>query len=398
MRWRAMLKSRHVPALLLLLLMLVLSLSMGRSLLAPSAYDSYTRQALAWRQGMTHLPRDVPHLELAIREGRYFVSFPPVPSVPLFLLSFLFGAHPPDGMLVKACGLAAFYAFSRALRRSGWAEWKAGWMSFFLLASSSLLPMLLSGAVWYQAQVMGLMFVALAIDRLRADRPVPGLFCYALAVGCRPFDALYGPLLMLLFLQRRQKEGDSIVKGIKALLPGIALGLMIAVAYGWYNWIRFGSIFEFGHNYLPEFSFQGGTQFSLAHIPGNIRSFVLGLPFEQGEGGLQLKKFGFSLFLANPILLFLMLWTLRDTVKRELSLIRLLIPVFFLLQLTLLLMHRTFGGFQFGARYAVDLIPYAALYLMGMKKEQRLRLPLLAVMILSLAFSIYGSLMIQLPG
>ncbi len=69
----------------------------------------------------------------------------------------------------------------------------------------------------------------------------------------------------------------------------------------------------------------------------------------------------------------------------------------FLLHLLLLLSHRTFGGFQYGARYAVDLIPYAALYLTLDRPEQKWTKPLVIIMILGLALAIYGSLVIVLP-
>ena len=94
---KKLIRSRHLPAVILLALLFLLNLALGMDPLAPSPYNSYTRQALAWREGRTYLEEDVPHLELAIRSGRYYVSFPPVPSVPLYFLSFLFGAASPTG-------------------------------------------------------------------------------------------------------------------------------------------------------------------------------------------------------------------------------------------------------------------------------------------------------------
>ena len=71
---------------------------LGTSFFGPTPYNTYTRQALAWRQGLLHLPEDVPHLELAIFEGEYYVSFPPLPSVILLPLTYLFGMATPDAM------------------------------------------------------------------------------------------------------------------------------------------------------------------------------------------------------------------------------------------------------------------------------------------------------------
>lgn len=77
--------------LFIALMYLCFYLATEKSPFAPSMYNTYTRQAMAWRQGLLHLPEDVPHLELAVFNGDYYVSFPPLPSVSLFLLTFIFG-------------------------------------------------------------------------------------------------------------------------------------------------------------------------------------------------------------------------------------------------------------------------------------------------------------------
>ena len=75
----------------MVMLWVVLHALIGGSFWGPSFYNTYTRQALAWRQGLLHLPEDVPYLELAVYENEYYVSFPPLPSVILWPLTFLFG-------------------------------------------------------------------------------------------------------------------------------------------------------------------------------------------------------------------------------------------------------------------------------------------------------------------
>ncbi|NLD03276.1 MAG: hypothetical protein GX674_08205 [Clostridiales bacterium] len=56
-------------ALMLLLTLIILHSVSGTPAFAPSAYNSYTLQALAWRRGLPYLQQDVPHLELAIKDG-----------------------------------------------------------------------------------------------------------------------------------------------------------------------------------------------------------------------------------------------------------------------------------------------------------------------------------------
>lgn len=384
-----------VLVLLFVLLTALIHSLTGSSPFQPSPYNSYTLQAMAWRKGQTNLDMDYPHLELAIYKGRYFVSFPPVPGIPVFLLSFIFGLSVPDGLLVMLYAVIALTVTYRLLLRRGFSALASAFWSFSLCFSSSMLPLIFSGAVWYQAQVMAFMLTVCAIDMMDRDHPWPGLALYALAVGCRPFNALYGPLLILLYVFR-QRERSFVFKAIiLKLLPGLLTGLMIALLYGWYNWIRFDDPLEFGHSFLPEFSFQGGTQFSLEHLAGNVRTFFFSLPFERTANGFQMKQFGFSLFISNPVLTLVLLKGAADLVKgrlkkeQGLALLTLLIHLFFLL------LHRTFGGYQYGARYAVDLIPYS---LICLSRSERKKLTAIetAILVIGFLMAVTGSLLFRL--
>lgn len=346
-------------AFLCILLFAALHSLQNSSPLAPSPYNSYTLQALRWRAGDTALEQDVPHLELAIYKGRYFVSFPPVPSVPIYFLTFIFGENVPDALLTEAYLLAACLLFYVLLARR-FAPLAALLLSFLFCFASSLAPIAVSGAVWHQAQALAFLCIAAALCLMDGGHPTPALFCYALSVGCRPFDVLYFvPLFGLYFIKHRPFKA-----AVKKLWPGITLGLAVAACYALYNFIRFDAPLEFGHNHLPEFSFQGGTQFSLTHIARNAQTFLTALPFEQTDtGALTFRNFGFSLFLANPALLLLLLSALYTLVRRRFTLRHAAILLPFMLHTLLLLSHRTVGGYQWGARYFIDCIPYAILWL-----------------------------------
>ena len=386
-----------IMASLLLFTLLALTAALGINPFLPSPFNSYTLQALAWRRGEASLALNVPHLELAVYQSKLYVSFPPVPSVPIYLLTFLFGAAVPDGLLVKLYGLIAYFALYRLLRRCTWQPWQAAVTSFLLCTASSMLPLMLTGAVWYQAQVMAFMFTCLAIDGIYAGQPTRGLFFFALSIGCRPFNVLYGPLLIVCFLYSPNLRTVRLRDKLKALVPGFLLGLCVALAYGWYNFIRFDDPFEFGHNFLPEFSAQGGQQFALRHVLLNVPIFIFGLPFDGLQGPLTMTYSGFSLFLANPILLLMPLWALRDTVQKKMSALMALTLSMCLLHLLLLLSHRTFGGFQYGARYAVDAIPYAAIYMVLRDQEAGFTKGFVFIMAIGLVMGILGSLVIVLP-
>ena len=369
----------------------VLCTLMGRDPIGSSGYCTYTLQALAWRNGQICLSQDYPWLELAIYQGKYFVSFPPVPSIPLYFLTFFFGQRTPDHLLVKLYMLVGVLAVYRMMRIGKYDRASSVGISLFCSFGSCLLALTLDGAVWYQAQLMAYMLTFLSVLLILKGHPTPSLLLYALAVGCRPFNVLYGPLLYLIYVTDQLRAHSEWRKIIRRLIPGTLLGLAVAAAYGLYNYVRFGNPLEFGHNYLPEFSTQGGIQFSLSHIAKNVKTFVLGLPFTQSLNGLQLSQFGFSFLLASPVFILLIVQCIADLCTRHFSIVKFAVILFFILHLLLLLTHRTFGGYQFGARYTCDLLPYAALYLYLPGRRRSLRVWEWCLLFCAVGFCIYGT-------
>lgn len=366
-------------------------LHIGRSATGSSGYFTYTLQALAWRRGALSLGQDYPWLELAVFEGDWYVSFPPVPSIPLFFLTFLCGDMTPDNLLVKLYVLIGCLAVYHMFRKAGYEKLSAVGFSLLCSFAGCLLSLTTDGAVWFQAQTLAFCLTCLSVYLMFVGKPTPSLLCYALAVGCRPFNAVYGLALFALYCEQCRKENRVIRQAALRLLPGVTLGLLVAAAYGWYNWTRFGNPLEFGHNYLPEFSWQGGTQFSLAHVGQNIRTFILGLPFHRREEGWELNQFGFSFLIGNPVFLLLLYWIVRDILRHGLTLPKVAIGLCILLHLFLLLLHRTFGGYQFGARYTCDLLPYAALYLALPGHCRKMRFGEAMVLLFACAFAVYGA-------
>ena len=340
----------------------------GGTFWGSSGYNSYTLQAMAWRDGRIALGRDYPHLELAIFENDWYVSFPPVPTIPMYLLTFIFGAKTPDALMVKLYAMAAVLAIYAMLVGRKWNRWHAAFMALAAAVGGSMLPLLMNGAVWYQAQTLAFMLTALSVMLMMSGRVTGALVLYALAVGCRPFNVCYGPLLMAVWYLKR--PGRGIQEAARRLWPGIALGLCVAAAYAAYNYVRFGNPLEFGHNYLPEFTRSQHGQFSLEYLAKNAKRFLLGMPVYKTESGWEFEKFGSSVFLGNPMLMLLVIWYIMDIVRGRANAARHLTMAAFAVHLFLLLLHRTGGGFQLGARYAIDLTPYALIYLTLRKEKQ----------------------------
>ena len=387
---------RMIPVLIamMVLMWIVLSALTGISFFGPSAYNSYTLQALAWLRGKVTV-ENVPHLELAVYKDQYYVSFPPVPSVVLLPFALVLGMDTPDNLLVKVYACLAVILLYRILCSKGYEPSLAAPYAFLFAFSSSLLPLTLEGAVWYHAQVLAFALACAAIYFLTCDQPTPALLLIALSVGCRPFHALYLIPVFTVYFVINLRAGADFKAVVRKLLPGIGLGLMVAVAYGIYNFARFGNPLEFGHNYLPEFSTQGGVQFSLSKVLEHIDPFVIGLPFTMENGALTLRKYGFSFLIACPALLVLICRFAVDIRKKRMNVMKAVVFATFFVHLFLLFTHRTFGAFQYGARYCVDLMPYAFLYL-SLSDDTQTSVAEWICLLIPFALAIYGSAVIHL--
>lgn len=369
--------------LALALMQLVLQMILGNDILAHSPYDSYTLQAMTWRSGRIALPQDYPWLELAVFRGYYYVSFPPLPAVPMLILSLLFGGETPSALVAMSYFLAA-YAFAYAICRRRMGAQTAAFSALFVCAGCNLLEVCLYGGVWNMAQALAFLLTMVAawgVSSGERRHAGVGLAALALAVGCRPFQACYVPVaLWFVYL--------SCGKSVRRLLPLLVVPALIALVYAGYNHIRFGNPLEFGHNYLPEFAEQSEHgQFSLAYMGENWLR-ILRLPWwDHGRHRLLFPSaYGFLFFLCNPLFLVALIGALR----REWDVADALIAICALLHFALLLTHKSFGGWQFGTRYLCDLIPMLALF--WARRARGLRGWEPPLMLLAIAFNFYGTL------
>lgn len=355
-----------IYAAALMVYMLIYTYADDFSISAHNWYNNYSRQAYSWLQGRLDLPENRPYLEIALFDGRYYISFPPFPSVVLLPLVAMYGYNTPDHAVALVFALISLtFAYKIALRLLKDKK-HAVFFSLFLVLGTNYLHLSLWGAVWWIAQNMAFAFTLMsfyfAISENKKHTFI-SLFAICAAMGTRPFNAVYLPLVFYLLYQR---ESISFLpfakKAIVYSIPAIILGTF----FMWLNYSRFGSIFEFGHNYLPEFVRDYHGQFHPSRIPRNFRMMFLetdisyhieqGFPFDGHTS--------FAFWLASPILVsyvvyLVIRWMTRK--KGDTDITIWLIPILVFLHLFFFSFHRTLGGRQFGSRYAADSLP--AIYL-----------------------------------
>lgn len=343
----------------------LLDLVLGFCLTDSNAYNTYALQANAWRQGRLDLGQDYPWLELAILNGKYYCSFPPFPSYILFPLTFFFGSQTPDYfIIILADGLIALYLY-RLATKTGVAPEGAMLLTVFATLGANTLFVMVNPSVWFMAQLFCFATSVMAIFYAEEGKSGRALFLWAASVGCRPMQVLFLPLLLILLYRReREKTPEATVMQLilqrwyRVLPAGI-----VAVSYILLNYLRFGNILEFGHNYLPEFVRADYGQFHISYVPDNVIS-LLRLPRFTEDGRLYIDSFGnLNFMIVSPIVLVMLMGTGYAIYKKnkQLMLLGILVLLLSAGYLLIVTMHRTMGGWQFGNRYAIDILPYVYL-------------------------------------
>lgn len=362
-----------------------------------SPRDSFTLMAMAWRKGLLHLEHDYSWLELAIFEGNYYVSFPSVPALVMLPLTFIFGEETPNTLMTAVYFLGSYiaaYHLCRRFRRPA----DSVFMALFMTLGCNMLASSLVGDVWNQAQLLCFFLTTMCALGLTSRDPVQwgvGLFCLALSVGCRPFQAVYVPFgLWMLHRNIARRERTDFTETLPKMIPYLIAPALVAVALAWYNWVRFGNPIEFGHNYLPEFTRDPEQpQLGLKYIMNNVEG-LLRLPHFV-ENRMEFPIFnGFAFYLANPMFVTVGICVVTKIVRNNWDTGDTLLCIGFVAHVFLLLIHKTFGGWQFGARYLCDLIPMMLLFEMRGRKKQRWWENIIGS--LAIAFNAYGAIVFHL--
>lgn len=335
-------------------------------------YASFRLQAQAWLEGRLDVGEDYTWLELAIVDGKYYVSFPPFPSYVLLPFCLLCGEQTPEHWIMLAMmALAVTYAFDLFRTLRGGTKGSA-FLIFYLFLGNGYMFVAAQGWVWFFAQSMCFTLSLMALAYAARGRGGAALFFLACAFGCRPMVALYLPMIVYLIGKRTEMTPLSLIrrKGHWLILPALLL-----LSYALLNDARFGNFIEFGHNYLPEFVRAEHGQFDASYVPGNVQE-LLRLPDIQADTGRAgyFTFGGMAFYLVNPILItYALLWAAcaKNRARRS-RFVLLAFPAMFAAHVLILLFHRTLGGWQFGNRYLLDLFPfvYCAILLMVGDEER----------------------------
>ena len=232
-------------------------------------------------------------------------------------------------------------------------NWKLSIWSGVLMGLGSIVWYLsATGSVWYLGQITSLFFLtASLVESFGKKRPLlMGIF-----IGGAFLSRLHTILSLPLFIFLLGSNRKNILK--KLLLLGIGIAPFILFNF-YYNYIRFGTIFDKGYFLVPgilsEAWFSKGM-LNVAYIPEHLKILFLGLPKMLSHFPyIEPSWYGLSILLTTPAFIFALKPSLKENI------VKLLWLSIFLIFIPIALRGGT-GWTQFGYRYAVDFYPFLTL-------------------------------------
>jgi len=283
----------------------------------PYPYDHYYNQlADAFLQGQTHLEKQVNPLLLelpnpydpeargdldflwdtSLYQGKYYLYWGPFPAVIIMAIKFIYPVAIGDNLVVFM-GVALTTIFQACLLTLLWMRYFQRlpiWTLFIGILLAGLVvpfnsmnnrPEIYEGAIISgQAFLMGGVYFALLSFKPNEISPsllTAASMLWACAVASRTIvmlEIIFASIFICILILNYSSSWAWKSKRIAAL--GIPLVLCV-FSLGVYNFVRFGSLFEFGYNHqltMFDFSKHGDETFSTQYILPNIAYYTLTPP------------------------------------------------------------------------------------------------------------------------
>lgn len=296
---------------------------------------------------------------------RWYVSFPPLPSVLLLPIVAIFGVGTLDALfwaIFAGLAPALFFVLLRWLRESGRSNRRPRddlLLTALLAVGSVYYFVAAQGTVWFAAHVVAVamicLYLWLAFD---ARRPAAAGAALGLAFLSRPATLFLAAFFILQAVQHARGEPGSLRVDGKRLLRSLVLfalplGALVATAM-WHNHARFDDPFEFGHRFLQirwRSRIETWGLFSAHYLPRNLTVFFLSLPWLLASSPfVRITRHGLALWFTTPNLL----WSLFPKRLDEtiLALWAAVLPT-----ALCTLFYQNTGWIQFGYRFSLDYLP-----------------------------------------
>ncbi len=336
---------RKLSLILFVIILIVYRLASGGA----TPYDYFTRLSDSFLQGKIYLQENPPWLNELIPagEGKFFVAYPPMPAIIAMPFRLIFGQkfHQEYLSIILGAGISLLvmkiaWQIKKDRKLVIWSGLLTGFGTIIWFLSSV-------GSSWYLGQITSAFFLMVAIfEAIKSKRPfVVGLFLGASYLS-RIHTILAFPLFLYLLFDKKDWFKRYFYFGL-GVLPFILFDF-------YYNFIRFGVIWDKGYYLIPgvlnERWFAKGL-FDLSYIPDNIKVAFASLPkFSKTFPYVTPSWAGLSIWITTPAFIYALFANIKEKIV-QFSWLSILMIAFIVFG------HGTTGFAQFGYRFAVDFYP-----------------------------------------
>ncbi len=340
-------------------------------------------------------------LDMTVVDGKTYLPQGPLPAILLlpfaYFRKYWYGNNAGYlSVLLNLINLGSVFLIAKAVLKD---KFWAFWMMMTYVFVSPYLGIAMEAVVWYQGQLTAVTFLllSLCLYLYKRDYFWVGL-CMALAMAARLNAGLMGLFYIAIILGETKKRLNSrVIELVKFGMPIV----VILVGLGWYNFQRFGSVWESGYTkqriYPPVTAEQRDKGWYRAeNIPTNFYYYFLrGLDpvildsHKLDEYRLRYPFFtmdpngpGWGFFYMSPV--FILLFLRRPRGMEDWSAI-LTIGVI----LAMLMLFFVPGSRQFGPRYLNDLLPLLFLLLLKAVAERGVGRGLKLLILVTAAFNVW---------
>jgi len=289
--------------------------SLGRHSLAPH-FIYLAESLLRGRLDLIHVP--APPYDLTGFEGRWYVSFPPLPALLMLPAVAIRGLDVSDiafSVVLGALGVSLFYAVLVRQEAGGWGGCSQPsarvWLCVLLGLGTPLWYCAALGSVWYTAHVAAVVCLCLyAREVMGRNRPALAGFWLGMGFLARAPVLLAFPLSVVPGLRSARGRRET-VRFLLSFALGVAPALLGQMAY---NWARFDHPLEFGYRWMnsPGMLLERQAtwgQFSLHFLPENLYTLLIRPPLVSFHPiRVEPDPWGMGLLFTCPALLLALPW------------------------------------------------------------------------------------------
>lgn len=336
-------------------------------------------------QSILHLRLDISNLgatyDLSYYQGKWYGPWGIIPALILIPIQLIRGQFIPTfylSILFSSLNTVLMYLLLLRIKKEFLPKLSTlgiyVCLAFFAFGTTQFYVGTL-GSVWHVDQIVTSFLGTLGVffifrKKRKFTHYFISLICFGLAVLGRPTIVLLVilPIILYIFDLQRKKIFTTFHRMrsvfIKETLFLSFPLIFFVIIFFFYNYVRFGNIFEYGFNYIHESPYlmqlrEKNGPFSVKNIPGNMRYMLFEVPSINFKNNnlFNFNLNGNSILFLSPPLLAIFLASPVKKKKGKFFLDSYIFPLWTTAIVTLIpsWMHYASGWMQLGYRYSLDV-------------------------------------------